>query len=136
MRSAVLVAVVVLVALGAAAFIRQGTSQDTLLGGGLAVLVALPLLGLARRQLGSAFSVGPRARALVTHGLYARIPHPMYLFLDLALLGVVVALRQAWLIVIWVGLVVVQAWQAQREAKVLEQAFGDTYRDYRRRTWW
>jgi protein-S-isoprenylcysteine O-methyltransferase Ste14 len=64
------------------------------------------------------------------------MPHPMYVFLDLALLGVAVASRQAWLLVIWGGLVLAQAWQAQREAKVLEQAFGDAYRDYRRRTWW
>jgi protein-S-isoprenylcysteine O-methyltransferase Ste14 len=60
----------------------------------------------------------------------------MYVFLDLALLGVVVALRQTWLLAIWVGLLIVQAWQAHREAKVLEQAFGDSYRDYRSRTWW
>jgi protein-S-isoprenylcysteine O-methyltransferase Ste14 len=136
MRTIGLAASIVLLTLGAFVLIRHATSRETLYVGGAAVVIAVPLLGLARRQLGSAFSIAPRAKGLVTHGLYARMPHPMYVFLDLALLGVVVALRQAWLLVIWVGLVLVQAWQAQREGKVLEQAFGDAYRAYRRRTWW
>ncbi len=72
----------------------------------------------------------------MTHGLYARIPHPMYVFLDLAVLGIVVVLRRGWLLVIWAGIIAVQARQANREEKVLEQQFGDAYRDYRRRTWW
>jgi protein-S-isoprenylcysteine O-methyltransferase Ste14 len=135
-RTTGLAAFVVLLTLGAFVLIRQATSREALFVGGVAVLVAVPLLGVARRQLGSAFSVGPQAKGLVTHGLYARMPHPMYVLLDLALLGLVVALRQTSLLLIWVGLVIVQAWQAQREAKVLEQAFGDAYRDYRRRTWW
>jgi protein-S-isoprenylcysteine O-methyltransferase Ste14 len=136
MRAGVLLAAAMLVAIGAFVLIRQGTQQQALFAGGLVLLVGLPLLGLARRQLGSAFAVTPQAKGLVTRGLYSKIPHPMYVFLDLALLGAIVVLRQAWLLVIWAGLVLVQVWQARREAKVLEQAFGDTYRHYRRRTWW
>ena len=79
MRTAVLLAVVVLLTLGAFVLIRQGTRLETLFAGGLLVLVGLPLLALGRRQLGGAFSVAPRAKVLVTHGLYARIPHPMYM---------------------------------------------------------
>ena len=136
MRTIGLAAFVVLLTLGAFVLIRHATSRETLYVGGAAVVIAVPLLGLARRQLGSAFSVAPRAKGLVTHGLYAKMPHPMYVFLDLALLGIVVALRHAWLLGVWLGLVLVQAGQARREAAVLEQAFGDAYRDYRRRTWW
>lgn len=136
MRAMVVLALGALFALGALVLIRAGTGQQALLCGGLLVLLGLPLLGLARWQLGRAFAVTPQAKALVTRGLYARIPHPMYVFLDLALLGGIVALRQAWAIVAWVVLVLVQAWQAQREARVLEQAFGEAYREYRRRTWW
>jgi protein-S-isoprenylcysteine O-methyltransferase Ste14 len=100
------------------------------------VLVALALLALARRQLGAAFAFTPQARGLVTHGLYSRLPHPMYVFLDLALLGGILMGRQVWLLAAWAGLVVVQALQARREAKVLEQAFSDAYRAYRSRTLW
>jgi protein-S-isoprenylcysteine O-methyltransferase Ste14 len=136
MRSAALVAAVVVLGVGAFLLIQQGTRRQTLLTGGLLLIIGLPLLGLARRQLGRAFAITPQAKGLVTEGLYARIPHPMYAFLDLALLGAIIMARRQWLLVVWAGLVAVQASQARREARILEQAFGDAYRDYRRRTWW
>jgi protein-S-isoprenylcysteine O-methyltransferase Ste14 len=39
--------------------------------------VSLVLLVLARVQLGKSFSVTPKAKELVTHGLYSRIRNPM-----------------------------------------------------------
>jgi protein-S-isoprenylcysteine O-methyltransferase Ste14 len=125
-----------LLAVMALVLVERGTKQETLLAGGALVLIGLPLVGLSRLQLGQAFAVTPQAKGLVTHGLYARIPHPMYVFLDLLLLGVLVMLRQAWLLIPWVGLVGAQVWQAGREARVLTHAFGDAYRQYRKRTWW
>ena len=80
--------------------------------------------------------VAPRAKGLVTSGLYARIPHPMYVFLDIALLGLVIMLRRGWLLIVWAAIILVHAWQAHRETKVLQQAFGEAHREYRRRTWW
>ncbi len=128
--------VALLLALGALALVQRGTRQHALLVGGLLVSIGLPLVVLARRQLGDAFAVTPQAKELVTRGLYARMPHPMYVFLDILLLGVIVMTRQAWPLVLWSGLVCVQAWQARRETRVLERAFGDAYREYRKRTWW
>jgi protein-S-isoprenylcysteine O-methyltransferase Ste14 len=136
MRIAVLFGIVLLCVSGAVYLVRQGSSRDTLIAAGVLVATGLPLVIVSRRQLGTAFSVGPRARALVTHGLYARIPHPMYVFLDVMLLGLIVALRQTWLLALWVAVILVQVWQARREARVLEGAFGDAYRAYRRQTWW
>lgn len=136
MRAAVLLALVVLLAAGGATLITRGTGPATLCAGGVLILVGLPLLALARRQLGAAFAFTPQAKGLVTQGFYSRIPHPMYVFLDMALLGGVIMLRQAWLLVVWGGLVAVQVLQARREAKILERAFGEAYREYRRRTWW
>jgi len=136
MRTAVLALTVVLVGLGALLLIRRGTSHEVVITGSLLAVTGFALMGLARRQLGGAFSMAPRARGLVTQGLYAKIPHPMYVFLDLCLLGVAIATRREWLLVILAALVVAQAWQSRREAKVLEQAFGDAYREYRKRTWW
>ena len=60
----------------------------------------------------------------------------MYVFLDIALLGGIIVLRQLWLLVLWATLVAAQVLQAGREAKILERAFGDVYRNYRTRTWW
>ncbi len=136
MRRVVVVVVAVLLAAGAIALIRQGSRQLTLVVGGLLTVLSLALLVVARIQLGAAFSVSPQAKALVTRGLYRWIPHPLYAFLDLALLGLIILLRQPWLLIVLVVLVVVHAWASRRESQVLEQAFGDAYRNYRRRTLW
>jgi protein-S-isoprenylcysteine O-methyltransferase Ste14 len=136
MRVALLLAAAVLFAVGVGSVIVLGTKESALLCGGVLVLVGLPLVVLARLQLGSAFAFTPQAKGLVTRGLYSRIPHPMYVFLDLALLGGITLLRQLWLLVPWVGLIAVQVLQARRETAILERAFGDAYRDYRKRTWW
>ena len=55
-------------------------------------LVSFVLMIVSRRQLGGSFSVRPEARELITKGLYARIQHPMYVFLDLFLASVIAAL--------------------------------------------
>lgn len=136
MRKALLVCVVALFAAGALIVITGLGRAVALWIGGALVLVGVPLMALARVQIGSAFAVAPKAKALVTHGLYAKIPHPLYVFLDVALLGVVIALRQPWLVAPWLALVALHAWAARREARVLERAFGDAYRQYRAKTWW
>jgi protein-S-isoprenylcysteine O-methyltransferase Ste14 len=136
MRKATLVCVVALLAAGALMVITRFPREAALSVGGGFVLAGIPLMALARVQLGRAFSVRPKATTLVTHGLYSKIPHPLFVFLDVALLGVVIALRQAWLVVPWLALVAAHAWAARREAQVLERAFGDAYRQYRARTWW
>ena len=136
LRVAVLLTVAVLFAASAGGLMAFGTNESALLAGGVLILVGLPLVVLARHQLGSAFAITPEAKGLVTKGLYSRIPHPMYVFLDLALLGVVTMLRQSWLLVPWLALAAVQVLQARREATILERALGDAYLDYRNRTWW
>jgi protein-S-isoprenylcysteine O-methyltransferase Ste14 len=136
MRGTLLAVVGAAVGVGALVVIRDGTREQAWIVGGLLLAVGLPFLALARRQLGRAFAFNPVARGLVTQGLYSRIPHPMYVFLDTTLLGVIVLLRQAWALAILAGLALLQAWQAGREARVLEQRFGNEYRAYRARTWW
>ncbi|MFO7692808.1 MAG: methyltransferase [Vicinamibacterales bacterium] len=136
MRQAFVVCVIALLAGGALIVIATSGRIVALSVGGAVVLVGVPLMALARVQIGRAFAVAPKAKALVTHGLYARIPHPIYVFFDLTLLGVVIALRQPWLVAPWLALVAIHAWAARREARVLERAFGDAYRQYRAKTWW
>jgi len=104
----------------------------------IGIVVGLPsfiLMVISRRQLGASFAVGPKAKALVTTGLYSRIQHPLYLFLDLFLLGVVVAIGLPALILVWAALVVMQAIQSRREEKVLAEGFGAEYEAYKARTW-
>jgi len=136
MRRALLVVVIALAATTAFVIIERATDRLNVVVGGAVAVIGLPLLLLSRVQLGRAFSVAPKATSLVTGGIYSKIPHPMYVFLDLFLLGLVIAGRRQWLVGVWLALVAVQSWQAGREANVLEQAFGDGYRKYRAQTWW
>ena len=90
---------------------------------------------VARWQLGSAFSVAPEARKLVTRGLYSRIRHPIYVFGTLAFLFVVLALQGWSALIIWVVVILIQIYRARREERVLEERFGTEYTTYRNMTW-
>jgi protein-S-isoprenylcysteine O-methyltransferase Ste14 len=136
MRRTLLVVVVFLSAAGALLLITHHPATQDLLVGGALMVAGIPLIIVSRVQLGSAFAVGPKATTLVTRGIYSKIPHPLYFFLDVALLGLVIAIRQPWLVAAWLALVAVHGWAAAREAKLLSRAFGDSYREYRARTWW
>jgi protein-S-isoprenylcysteine O-methyltransferase Ste14 len=136
MQRTALALVVFLSAAGALLLITHHTARETLIVGGVLMVVGVPLLIVSRVQLGAAFSLGPKATTLVTRGVYSKIPHPLFFFLDVALLGLVIAVRQRWAVAAWLALVAVHAWAAKREAAVLTRAFGDSYREYRARTWW
>ncbi len=101
----------------------------------LAAVASLFLLILSRVHLGKSFSVKPEARALVTKGLYARIQHPLYFFLDMLLWGVIVYFGLPWLFIVWGILLLVHVMEARREERLLRSAFGDAFNAYQSRTW-
>ena len=103
-------------------------------GAGLVVL-GLALVFTARFQLGGAFSVTPQARILVTHGLYSKIRNPIYVFSTLVILGVILIFERPYLWILLILLIPVQIVRARRESAVLESKFGESYREYRRKTW-
>ena len=104
----------------------------------IGIAVALPsiiLLIISRRQLGKSFSVMPESKGLVTSGIYSKIQHPLYFFLDLSLLGVIIIIGLPILLIIWGILVIMQFIQSGREQKLLSQAFGSDYENYAGKTW-
>jgi protein-S-isoprenylcysteine O-methyltransferase Ste14 len=105
------------------------------ISGAILAIVGYASVVTARIQLGNSFSVQPKAKALVTHGLYARMRHPMYVFVDLMIVGVILALRLYWLLIVFVPMMIFQVIQARREAKVLHEVFGQAYLEYRQQTW-
>jgi protein-S-isoprenylcysteine O-methyltransferase Ste14 len=118
------------------AFAATSMGQATRIA--ITIVVGLPsfvLMTISRRQLGESFAVAPKAKALVTTGLYSKIQHPMYVFLDLFLMCIVVAIDSQTLILAWALVVVLQAIQAHREEKILSTAFGAEYKAYEARTW-
>jgi protein-S-isoprenylcysteine O-methyltransferase Ste14 len=107
---------------------------ETNVGLALAV-VSFALVILARVQLGESFSVTPKARDLVTHGLYSRLRHPMYTFIDLTVCGIAFAVHRWYVLLLLVILVPAQMRNSRKERKVLRQKFGERYETYRRATW-
>jgi protein-S-isoprenylcysteine O-methyltransferase Ste14 len=105
------------------------------IAGAILAVVGYILLFTARIQLGKSFSVTPQAKTLVTRGLYSRIRNPIYLFVDVMWFGLILALHLYWLFVPLLTLLVFHVFRARREGKVLQEAFGRTYLDYRKRTW-
>jgi protein-S-isoprenylcysteine O-methyltransferase Ste14 len=103
--------------------------------GAILAVVGYVLFVTARLQLGKSFSVTPQAKELVTLGLYSRIRNPIYIGVDVMWLGLTVALRLYWLFVPFLGLLVLHVFRGRREAKVLQDRFGQTYLDYRKQTW-
>lgn len=57
------------------------------IAGAVIGLPSLLLLLLARIELGGAFSVRPKAQALVTHGLYSWMRNPIYFFGAITIAG-------------------------------------------------
>lgn len=103
---------------------------------GAAILVpSFALWGVARIQLGKSFAVRAQAKELVTHGLYARIRNPIYLFGSLMILGIFLLLGMPLLLLVFLVLIPLQLFRIRKEERVLEAKFGELYRQYKQRTW-
>ena len=102
-----------------------------------ALLAAIGLAGIieARRTLGESFSIAPRARTLVTNGIYSKLRNPIYVCGELLLLGVALMMQKRYFYLFLLIAIPIQMLRARSEARVLEEKFGDEYRAYRRRTW-
>jgi protein-S-isoprenylcysteine O-methyltransferase Ste14 len=103
---------------------------------GLALMVpAFVLWGIAHIQLGDSFSVRPEARELVTRGIYARVRNPIYVFGGIGIAGFILTIERPWYLLVFLVLIPMQIVRSQREARVLEEKFGEEYREYARHTW-
>jgi protein-S-isoprenylcysteine O-methyltransferase Ste14 len=127
--------VLIILAAGIPGVMAPGAWTPIRIAGLVVTLAGLSLLTLARWQLGDAFSIEPRATTLVTRGLYARIRNPVYVFGLVLFAGILLYVDQPRLLLVLIPLAIMQVIRARREARVLEDRFGDEYRSYRARTW-
>jgi protein-S-isoprenylcysteine O-methyltransferase Ste14 len=103
--------------------------------GTVLVVAGVGFIVLARYQLGRSFSITPKARKLVTAGLYSKIRNPIYVFGAVLIAGVILVVQRPGLWIIFLVVVIGQIIRARRESRVLEAVFGEDYREYRRKTW-
>jgi protein-S-isoprenylcysteine O-methyltransferase Ste14 len=103
--------------------------------GAALIIISSALLLTARYQLGRSFSVSAQARELVTHGIYSKIRNPIYVFGVFLFAGVCLFFQKPHLLFILAIMIPLQIWRAHREARVLEEKFGEAYRQYRKQTW-
>ena len=105
------------------------------IAGFVVMLLSGILLTIARLQLGNSFSITPQATALVTHGLYAKIRNPVYVFSGILLIGLAFFLKDLKFLWVLIVLLPIQILRARKESEVLEAHFGDAYRQYKSTTW-
>lgn len=104
----------------------------------IGLIIGIPALILVitgRIQIGKAFAVLPEAKGLVKTGLYSKIRHPLYLFIDFFFLGVIIISGISLLLILLLILFIVQLVQSKREEKVLTSAYGDEYIKYKEQSW-
>ena len=99
------------------------------------LIVGFVFWSMARFQLGASFAVTAQARNLVTHGLYSKIRNPIYVFGSCVIVGFFLILEKPLGLLIFLLLIPLQLWRARKEAAVLEEKFGEKYRQYRASTW-
>jgi protein-S-isoprenylcysteine O-methyltransferase Ste14 len=116
--------------------IMQGRPWTAMRVTGLALMVpGFTLWGIAHVQLGGSFAIRAEARQLVTRGIYSRFRNPIYLFGGIGMAGFPLAIERPILLLAFLVLVPLQIVRMRREARVLEETFGDEYREYARHTW-
>jgi protein-S-isoprenylcysteine O-methyltransferase Ste14 len=89
----------------------------------------------AHIQLGASFSLTPQARALVSRGLYSKVRNPIYFSGAILIVGLALFWDRLYFLWAFAVLIPLQIWRARKEARVLEEKFGEEYRAYRRQTW-
>jgi protein-S-isoprenylcysteine O-methyltransferase Ste14 len=110
-------------------------STDLRILGLLLAIAGFAGVAVARAQLGNSFTLAPEARALVTRGIYSKIRNPVYVFSAFAIAGLLLYINRLNFFWIFLLIIPLQVIRARIESRVLEDKFGDAYREYKSRTW-
>jgi len=106
--------------------------------GGLALIVigraiSLVSAGTLRRSYSSTLTIREDHR-LITHGIYRFVRHPIYLGTIMTLVGIPVFASSLYGLLIMSALIPLILYRIMIEERMLTEAFGDAYREYKEAT--
>jgi protein-S-isoprenylcysteine O-methyltransferase Ste14 len=118
--------------------ILQGTVYRFSLASALGLVLfsaGLSLRLISRRTLGKYYSYGLKPpEKLITHGIYKHIRHPCYFAMLLYTMGTPLVFSSLYGFVVTIGFVPFILYRIKIEEKMLIEKFGDTYREYMKKT--
>ena len=114
-------------------FPRADLSLAEIILASAASLLGTALSTISLAHLGRSFSLMAEARRLVTTGPYRIVRHPLYLFEEVAALGVLIQFLSVYTALIFVAHIFIQLQRIRNEESVLEQAFPE-YQEYKSTT--
>lgn len=77
----------------------------------------------------------PKAKYLVTTGLYSKLRHPVYYFSILALIGILIFSWNIYVLIAVIILIALEIIRMRKEEEVLTKKFGKKYKEYKQTTW-
>ncbi len=99
------------------------------------MLVGLLFWWLGKLTLGESFSIYPKAKKLVTNGIYTKIRNPIYTGLFLWMLGLTIYFNSLVLLIITILITISSIIRIRCEEKVLTKKFGKKYLNYKNKSW-
>ena len=106
---------------------------------GIAINIAgLVMWWSARMTLAENWDTGfgrPKIRQLVTHSIYSKICHPIYLGIILTLTGLVLIYPKIWFLMICLLAIIYFFYRMKTESKYLSEKLGEEYQNYKGKTW-
>ncbi len=117
---------------------RDEFTWQLALAGGLLLTIGNALDVWGYGVLWRSFSIVPEPRELKTTGPYRFVRHPVYFgqFLAQAAVTLIAFRTHAVWISVYVLFVAMQLYRSKLEDRVLEQAFGEPYRQWKEKTFW
>lgn len=103
---------------------------------GLFIIISgLIIWWIGKITLNDAFTAMPKARRLITKGIYSKIRHPIYIGLSLTLLGWLFLIYSSSLMILIILVIISLIIRGFFEEKVLIKKFGKEYSDYKKKSW-
>lgn len=116
-------------------FIKYFPFKNNLFFGVPVTIAGLTIWWSGKLALDDSFTALPKAKKLITKGIYSKFRHPIYIGWSLTLIGWGFLLESSMMILISIIITTFLIIKSYFEEKVLLKKFGRKYQEYKRKTW-